>query len=316
MVRVNPLHAADRNFAAAQCTPRGFSSMKTQARALAWSFLFGSVACCAATPHVFAAVPAALGPQVVVSSTAEVPVPSPLDDRIVRFTYSADAVFPLLAELNQDTHIQLEKGEGVVEKPALGDTMQWRVSGGPRNLYVKPVRAGISTSLTLVTNKRTYEFLLVSSAPGGKFYQQVSFDYPDDDAQVRLAAEQDATQFIAQKRHLESETLTPPLDPTSYHYGYTISGDAPFKPVAVFDDGRQTFFRLPNVQDLPAVFIPDSQGRLSLIVTRPKGEFVVADRIADKFVIKSDDQVVTVESDRVKHWWNRAFRGSASPYSN
>lgn len=290
--------------------------MKTQVRALERSILFLTFASCAAVASASTVAPRSLsgdtGATIVVSSTAEVPVPSPLDDRIVRFTYSPDAVFPLLAELNQDTHIKLEEGEGVTEKPALGDTMQWRISGGPTNLYVKPVRAGISTSLTLVTNKRTYEFLLVSSAAGGKFYQQVSFDYPDDDAQVKLAAEEKATAFIEQKHHLESETLTPPLDPTSYHYGYSIKGDAPFKPLDVFDDGRQTFFRLPNVQDLPAVFIPDAQGRLALIVTRPKGDFVVADRIADKFVLKSDDQIVNVESDHVKHWWNNPFRSSAT----
>ncbi|VVE14048.1 TrbG/VirB9 family P-type conjugative transfer protein [Pandoraea terrigena] len=235
---------------------------------------------------------------------AETPTPSPFDDRIVTFTYSSDAVFPLLTQSGQGTHIQLERGEGVVEKPVLGDSIQWRISGGPTHLYVKPVRSGISTSLTLVTNKRTYEFYLVASDPGGKFYQQVSFNYPEEVKEVQLQAQARAESFITEKRRLDSQVLTPPLDPTSFRYGYEIKGDAHFRPIDVFDDGTKTFFRLPSVQDMPAVFVPDDHKRLQLIVTRLRGNFIIADRIADRFVLKLDDQEVYVESGRGKHWWN------------
>lgn len=242
--------------------------------------------------------------EVALHNPAETPMPSPFDDRIVTFTYSSDAVYPLLTQMGEATHIQLQPGEGVTEKPVLGDTIQWRVSGGPTNLFVKPVRSGISTTLTLVTNKRTYEFYLVASDAGGKFYQQVSFEYPDDVKEVQLKAQAQAESFITEKRRLDGQVLTPALDPTSFHYGYKISGDAPFRPIDVFDDGTKTFFRLPNVQDLPAVFIQDDKKHLELIVTRPHGNFIIADRIADRFVLKLDDQQITVESDRIKHWWN------------
>ncbi|WP_321816708.1 MULTISPECIES: TrbG/VirB9 family P-type conjugative transfer protein [unclassified Paraburkholderia] len=241
---------------------------------------------------------------------AETPMPSPFDDRIVSFTYSPDAVYPLLTQMGEGTHIQLQAGEGVTEKPVLGDTIQWRVSGGPTNLYVKPVRSGISTTLTLVTNKRTYEFFLVASDTGGKFYQQVSFVYPDDIKEVQLRAQAQAESFITEKRRLDGQVLTPSLDPTSFHYGYKITGDAPFRPIDVFDDGKKTFFRLPDVQDLPAVFIQDDKKHLELIVTRPQGNFIVADRIGDRFVLKLDDEEITVESDRVKHWWSLGTNNS------
>jgi len=235
---------------------------------------------------------------------AETPLPSPFDNRIVTFTYSPDVVFPLLTQAGVATHIRLETGEGVTEKPTLGDTIQWRISGGPTHLYVKPVRSGISTTLTLVTNKRTYEFFLVASQPGGKFYQQASFMYPEEVREVQLQAQVQAESFIAEKRRLDAQLLTTPLDPTSFHYGYKLSGDAPFRPIDVFDDGKKTFFRFPRVQDIPAVFIPDDQKRLQLIVTRVDGNFIIADRVGDRFVLKLNDQEVSVESDRIKHWWN------------
>ncbi|UIF89224.1 TrbG/VirB9 family P-type conjugative transfer protein [Cupriavidus sp. UYPR2.512] len=235
---------------------------------------------------------------------ADAPVPSPFDNRIVTFTYSQDAVFTLLTQAGVSTHIRLEAGEGVTEKPALGDTIQWRISGGPTHLFVKPVRSGISTSLTLVTNKRTYEFFLVASQPGGKFYQQASFMYPEEAREVQLKAQLQAESFIAEKRRLDAQILTAPLDPTSFRYGYKLSGDAPFRPIDVFDDGKKTFFRLPNVQDMPAVFIPDDQKRLQLIVTRVDGNFIIADRVGDRFMLKLNDKEVSVESDRIKRWWN------------
>lgn len=237
-------------------------------------------------------------------NSADAPVPSPFDNRIVTFTYSQDVVFTLLTQAGVATHIRLEAGEGVTEKPTLGDTIQWRISGGPRHLFVKPVRSGISTTLTLVTNKRTYEFLLVASQPGGKFYQQASFMYPEEAREVQLQAQMQAETFIAEKRRLDAQVLTAPLDPTSFRYGYKLSGDAPFRPIDVFDDGKKTFFRLPNVQDMPAVFIPDDQKRLQLIVTRVDGNFIIADRIGDRFLLKLNDQEISVESDRIKRWWN------------
>ncbi|MBB5547421.1 hypothetical protein A8H39_00910 [Paraburkholderia fungorum] len=280
--------------------------MKNSARSIARAILISALLGLFATVHAG---------ESAYRNPAETPVPSPFDDRIVTFTYSADAVFPLLTQSGESTHIQLEPGEGVTEKPTLGDTIQWRISGGPTNLYVKPVRSGISTTLTLVTNKRTYEFYLVASAPGGKFYQQVSFNYPEEVREVQLQAKQQAESFIAEKHRLDSQVLTPALDPTSYHYGYKIGGDAPFRPIDVFDDGTKTFFRLPGVQDIPAVFIPDDHKRLELIVTRVEGNFIIADRIGDHFVLKLDDQEVSVDSDRVKHWWN-AGSSSNKNYQN
>ncbi|KAF7963346.1 hypothetical protein AWV80_10480 [Cupriavidus sp. UYMU48A] len=176
---------------------------------------------------------------------------------------------------------------------------------------MKPVRSGISTTLTLVTNKRTYEFFLVASQPGGKFYQQASFMYPEEAREVQLQAQMQAETFIAEKRRLDAQVLTAPLDPMSFRYGYKLSGDAPFRPIDVFDDGKKTFFRMPSVQDMPALFIPDDQKRLQLIVSRVDGNFIIADRIGDRFVLKLNDKEISVESDRIKHWWNVGSSGNA-----
>ncbi|KAF7963347.1 hypothetical protein AWV80_10485 [Cupriavidus sp. UYMU48A] len=49
-------------------------------------------------------------------NSADTPVPSPFDNRIVTFTYSQDVVFTLLTQAGVATHIRLDAGEGVTEK--------------------------------------------------------------------------------------------------------------------------------------------------------------------------------------------------------
>ncbi len=244
-------------------------------------------------------------------SPVEHPYPLPTDDRIVQFTYSPDAIYTILAEKGEATHIQLAAGEGVTEKPALGDTYQWRVSGGPTNLYVSPLRPGISTTMTLVTNKRSYEFQLVSSPPGGMFYQKVFFDYPGVDHAVQLLAQAQATSFVAEKRRLDAQLMDPAADPTSYHYGYTITGDAPFRPVEVLDNGTKTFIHLPHTQDMPALFLEDSNGKRQLVAYRVHGDFLIVDRIASCFVLQLNDQVVKITAKAAtQHWWAAPARSN------
>ena len=83
--------------------------------------------------------------------TAAQPIAAPKENRIVRYTYSPDVIFRILTTPTQHTHIELGEDEGLKEQPVTGDTVQWRVSGGPRNLYVKPLRDGLETSMTVVT---------------------------------------------------------------------------------------------------------------------------------------------------------------------
>lgn len=258
------------------------------------------------------ALSALCGTPAMASYSPEDPVPLPTDNRIVTFTYSADAVYTLLTMVGGETHIELEPGEGVTEKPAFGDSIQWRVSGGPTNLYVKPVRPGIMTTMTLVTNKRTYEFELRASPAGGKFYQKVSFFYPEEAQAVKLRAQADATAFIKEKTRLDDQVLSSNPDPSSYHYGYSIKGDAPFRPLEVLDNGVKTFIHLPVVQDLPALFLVDGNDKPQLVTYRVRGDnFIVMDRVADRFQLKLNDQIVTITSDRApKHWWDRMNSGS------
>lgn len=218
--------------------------------------------------------------------TAAQPIAAPKENRIVRYTYSPDVIFRILTTPTQHTHIELGEDEGLKEQPVTGDTVQWRVSGGPRNLYVKPLRDGLETSMTVVTNRRTYQFQLISSKNASNIYQKVSFDFPDKEAEIRLVQDIQTAATTNEEKRLSQQIITPNIDPSSLNFSYEVTGEATFKPVAVYDDGKFTYLRMPVTQDAPAIFLIDETGNPSLINYKTLDGLIRVERIANHLLMK------------------------------
>lgn len=239
--------------------------------------------------------------KVVVDEAAK-PTPAPKENRIVTYNYSPDIIFRLLTLPEMHTHIQLAEDEGVIETPVLGDSMQWRVSGGPRNLYVKPLRYDLETSLTLVTNKRTYQIQLVSGKSStADQYQKVSFLYPDRDLEIKLRKEAEAGAAEAEKVRLADQVIAPNIDPTSLDFAFDIEGNASFRPTAVYSNGKFTFLVMPGTQDSPAVFLLDDANNPSLIQYQVKGNMIVVERAAQRLLLKLGKQEVRIAKHGIKN---------------
>jgi P-type conjugative transfer protein VirB9 len=262
--------------------------------AVCLALAFGSVASTHSAPRKRAA-------PVVVDEAAK-PTPAPKENRIVTYNYSPDIIFRLLTLPETHTHIELAADEGVIETPVTGDSMQWRVSGGPRNLYVKPLRYDIETSLTLVTNKRTYQFQLVSAkSASSETYQKVSFLYPDRELEIKLRKEADAGAAEAEKTRLADQIVAPNIDPTALDFGFDIEGAASFKPTAVYTNGKFTFLVMPETQDSPAVFVLDEESNPSLINYQVKGRMIVVERAALRLLLKLGATEVHITKHGVKN---------------
>lgn len=241
--------------------------------------------------------------------TAVQPIPAAKENRIVRFTYSPDVIFRILTTTAWHTHIALADDEGIIETPVTGDSTQWRVSGGPRNIYVKPVRDNLETSLTLVTNRRTYQFQLVSGAKGAHVYQKVSFDYPEREADIKLMQETAAKAVAAEESRLSNQVIAPNVDPTEFDFGYEIVGDAPFRPLAVYSDEKATYLRMPATQIAPAVFLLDEQNNASLVEFKPRKNYIVVERLVTGLLLKvGGDEVKILRRTEKKPWWSTAVK--------
>lgn len=225
---------------------------------------------------------------------AAVAHPAPMEDRIRTYTYSADVVFDILATTRNHVHLQLEQGEGLIEEPVWGDTIQWMVTGGTvRDIFIKPTNLSTSTTLTVLTNRRTYSFKL-RAVKESEAFQKVTFNYPDSANKFKLLQEQASMAASAEAARLSNQVIAPAVDVTALNYDYDIIGEAPFKPLDVANDGRFMFLRMPQTQAAPAVFLLDSDNKPSLVTFRQKGGFIVVERLADALLLKIGNQEVRV----------------------
>lgn len=222
-------------------------------------------------------------------------IPAPKENRIVRYTYSPDVIFRILSIPGLTTHLELGEDEGVKEAPAIGDQAQWAVSGGPRHLFIKPLRFDLETSLTVVTNKRTYQFQLIAGkSAAAQVFQKVSFIYPDREMEVKLRKDTETAVVEAEQNRLAGQVVATNVDPATLDFGFKIEGDAPFRPSTAYTNGKFTFLVMPNTQDSPAIFLLDENDNPSLINYQVKSNMIVVERVAAKLLLKLGNAEVKI----------------------
>ncbi|UUL82404.1 P-type conjugative transfer protein TrbG [Sphingomonas qomolangmaensis] len=197
------------------------------------------------------------------------------------FPYAAGLVFQVYTAPGHVTDIALQPGEALVSV-ASGDTVRWVIgdttsgAGADRrtHILVKPFAAGLATNLVITTDRRSYHLALASTAKTAM--AALSWSYPDD-------------ALIALKRvHTEAAVRAPTttgVELEQLHFGYAIAGDKPaWRPLRVFDDGRQTFIEFPASLaggEAPPLFLVDRKGEAQLVNYRLKGRFYIVDRLFD-----------------------------------
>ena len=141
----------------------------------------------------------------------------------------------------QISDIELEPGE-VVNEILVGDNTRWLVESGVSgngvtHILVKPLDAGLQTSLVVTTDRRVYHIKLVSQKED--FNPYVGFLYKN---QAKILAGQEKKERRWATGEFDGQTV----DMSNLDFGYRVTGKAPWKPVQVFNNGLQTFIRLPE----------------------------------------------------------------------
>jgi type IV secretion system protein VirB9 len=204
------------------------------------------------------------------------------------FHFEEGALYQVYAAPGRITDIALEEGEQLsgTGPVAAGDTTRWVIgntesgSGSNRRVHilVKPTRIKLVTNLIVNTDRRTYHVEL--RATPATYMASVSWRYPDEE---RAAAQVQATAL---------QQATSKLD--GLNFSYRISGDHPaWRPVRVFDDGRQTVIEFPaNVSqsEMPPLFVSGPDGRATDLVNyRVNGQRIVIDRLIDRAELRMGD---------------------------
>ena len=205
---------------------------------------------------------------------------SPLDDRIRIAAYSADEVYPLQGYVGYQIDLQFEHGESFVGLAA-GDIEGIGFVASDNHLFLKPKAAKVGTNLTVLTNRRLYQFDYTATARRpdrdvDEVMYVVRFTYPQAPAPVRVA---DNAARIG--RELAEGPATRPRN-----IDYWFCGNPAVKPTAASDDGVHTRLTFAPKAELPAVFVRNDDGSESLLNFSMEGGDVVIHRVARRFILR------------------------------
>lgn len=191
------------------------------------------------------------------------------------YPWSEGALYQVYAAPGQITDIALEPGESLTGTGpiAAGDTARWIIgdtesgSGATRRIHVlvKPSRADITTNLVITTDRRSY---MIELRAGEKPYMPaVAWAYP--------------VQPGGRRQAVPGTPMVPDVASRNYRYG--LAGDTPpWKPVAVYDDGRRVYVEFPReiVQgEMPPIFVIGSDGEAEIANGRTYQNILIVDRL-------------------------------------
>jgi type IV secretion system protein VirB9 len=205
--------------------------------------------------------------------------------KIKAWVYSPDAIYKYVGTYQFQSHIKFQTGE-TIKTISMGNTSGWEIIKSGSRMFLRPINASAKTNMTLITNKRLYRFLLDAKSVK-------SFTEPEAIFEARFLYSDDANNFIViNDNKAEIVDLS---DPSKYNFNYSFSGPDNIAPLKIFDDGKFTYFELKEKSSqLAAVFYVDSAGYEGLVNYRVKGNYLIVERINDKFTLRHGSDTICV----------------------
>jgi type IV secretion system protein VirB9 len=222
--------------------------------------------------------------------------PTAGQDGTIRFLYGTQQPSIICAVL-QVCDVELQPGEQV-NSIHLGDTARWLVEPAItgngqseiQHLIIKPMDVGLETSLIVTTNRRTYHFRLRSHRT--EFMSRVAFTYTEDAAAKWVAIKSKEQQDQKERKARTIPQTGEILD--NLHFNYSIAGNAPWKPVRVYNNGTKTIIQMPSTMaqtEAPALLVIRNDGGIFsdaetvMVNYRIHGDRYIVDTIFDKAIL-------------------------------
>ena len=129
---------------------------------------------------------------ILVTGVSSADEPITTDNRVKTYVYNENEIYPLVIFYGYQTSIEFAHGEEV-STISMGDSYAWQVTPVGRRLFLKPLEENMHTNMTIITNKRAYQFDLFSKKADGEFNKELvyvmRFYYPEtknDDLETSL----------------------------------------------------------------------------------------------------------------------------------
>lgn len=215
--------------------------------------------------------------------------------RFVKVAYDAESVVPLNIAVGRMIKIVFSPDETNIKFKS-GDPEAWEKNVVGNTLLIRPTAPLGDTNMLVVTNLRSYFFDLTQVKNPRAMAYQITFTYPPETAgSSRLTPQALAA---AQKGEIETR-LAAPLAAFRARAGipaantYALNGEYGFigarmvKPVAVYDDGDNTYLQFSSGGPKPAVFAQNDDGSETRVNFHFKNDILVVHRVARRLILRT-----------------------------
>ena len=217
----------------------------------------------------------------------------------VSFFYYPGGLYKVNTKEGFLTDIRLQPGESVLSIMG-GDTSRWTVDQAvsgtgtdkQSHVYIKPLKAGLETNLIINTDHHSYQILVRSSSD--RPVPMVAWSYPQETKAAFVR------QQVEEKKKDDETIVMAGKSIDKINFNYAVRGNKyAWTPTMVCDDGVKTFIKMPDAissNELPALFVKDTKGNLSMVNYRFKNGYFIVDRLFNEAELRNGaDQAVTIK---------------------
>lgn len=230
----------------------------------------------------------------------ETPRGASQDSRVRFVDYQPYNITRIVGSLRSSVQVEFAADEEIAHV-ALGNTVAWEVAPAGNILFLKARENQPVTNISVVTTRRdgstrSYQMELTvrdgSVAAGQDTYFYVKYRYPADDAERRrqeaLARSQAAQAGQADTVLALHEQSGP------RNWRYSAQGSGALEPNAVYDNGKITTIAFTGNQEIPAIYMENSDGTESLVPKSVAGDLVLVHAIGRKFILRRGGDVLCI----------------------
>ncbi|NZD63648.1 P-type conjugative transfer protein VirB9 [Rhizobium sp. WYCCWR 11290] len=230
----------------------------------------------------------------------DIPRGASQDSRVRFIDYQPYNITKIVGTLRSSVQIEFAADEEIAHV-ALGNSVAWEVAPAGNIMFLKPRENQPVTNISVVTTRRdgstrSYQMELTvrdgSVEAGQNTYFYVKYRYPADEAERRrleTAARAQATQAGEADKVLALHEAYGPRN-----WRYSAQGSAALEPQAVYDNGKVTTFAFAGNQEMPAIYMENSDGSESLVPKSVDNNLVLVHAISRKFILRRGGDVLCV----------------------
>lgn len=237
------------------------------------------------------------------SSTAralEIPRGASQDNRVRFVDYQPYNITRVVGTLRSSVQVEFAADEEIAHV-ALGNSVAWEVAPAGNILFLKPREHQPVTNISVVTTRRdgstrSYQMELTvrdgTVEAGQNTYFYVKYRYPADEAERRRVEAATRAQAAQAGEADRVFALHEAYGPRNWRY--SAQGSVSLEPQAVYDNGKVTTFAFVGNQEMPAIYMENSDGTESLVPKSVDRNLVLVHAISRKFILRRGADVLCV----------------------